>query len=104
VLLARARAGHFVLRGGGGARAGLGRLTGTPANPERTIGGSFGAPWAGPLLGGGVELATAARFVVEIAAEAGYVVVPMGGRVAGVREVAADGPWVGGALCLGWRL
>jgi hypothetical protein len=57
-------------------------------------GDSYWGAWGGPLGRFGLDIALG-RLALEVAVEGGYVVSPVGGLVAGVREVAVDGPWVG---------
>lgn len=80
---------------GAGLRGGAARLSGSP-NPMGTAQGKSGwGAWGGPL--GIVDLSVVAnrRLVFDLGLEAGYVVVPVGGLVAGAREVAVDGAFVG---------
>lgn len=104
VALARAALGPITARGGVGARVGLGRMTGDARDPERTTVGSFSAAWAGPMVTSGLGARFWRRLTVELAIEAGYVALPLGARVAHVRDVTVEGPWLGAALGLGWAL
>ena len=52
-------------------------------------------PFAGPMALIGASLALPRRLLIELSLEGGYVVLPVGARVAGVRAIAVEGPWLG---------
>ena len=90
------------LRLGGGLRGGAVRLSGvpTPSAPD-AHGAAFWGAWVGPMALGNVTVIATRRLVIDAAVEGGYVVAPVGGLVAGRREVAVDGAWIGFQLGIG---
>jgi hypothetical protein len=86
---------RWTLRLGAGVRGGEVRLSGVPDPAMGAQGKTFWAPWIGPLARGDVELVVARRLVLDVGAEGGYVVSPVGGLVGDRREVAIDGAWIG---------
>lgn len=68
------------------------------------MGGQFNAIWAAPTVTGIVALDALRRLPIQLLVESGYVVVPMGGRIAGAREVVVGGLWVAGSVAVGWAL
>src|SRR5205823_5997451 len=66
------RRGRTSLDLGAGARFGLARLSGTPADATRTRGGTLAGTWAGPIAYAGVGI-HAAPVLIEAGVEAGQV-------------------------------
>jgi hypothetical protein len=99
-LLGHYRFPHLILRGGGGLRAGAARLAGSPEDPMAVAAGSIWGPWGGPLAFLSLAMA-AGRLRVDVAAEGGYVLWPVAARVAGVRALAIEGPWLGLTVGIG---
>jgi hypothetical protein len=91
---------RVALRIGGGARGGAARLEGQPGAPG-VHGAAVWSGWLGPLAAASLTVAPASRLALELGLEGGYVVVPFGGRVDGVRQVAIDGAWIGAQLGVG---
>jgi hypothetical protein len=91
---------HIILRGGGGLRVGAARLGGAAIDPATVEARALWGPWGGPLVGLGLA-AAAARLRIDLSVEAGYVLWPVGARVAGTRALAVEGPWFGLTLGLG---
>jgi hypothetical protein len=100
---AHRRLRSLTLRVATGPRLALGRLQGRAALPGDEA-GAFTAPWVGWLAQAGVAAALGPRFTLELVARGGYVLSPIGGRVAGTRAIAVEGPWIGASLALGARL
>jgi hypothetical protein len=92
------------MRSGLGLRGGVATMHGEPYARHLAEGKSVAAPWVWPMLVVGVSVAPARPLVVELGAEGGYVVLPMGGRVGGTREVLLDGAWVSAQLGVGMFL
>jgi hypothetical protein len=88
------------LRCGIGLRGAV-RLSGTPKDPQAIKGGTFWGPWAGPLALVGIGVTAARRFALELTVEGGYVASPVGGLIAGVRQVTIDGAWIGFQVGIG---
>jgi hypothetical protein len=80
---------------GVGARVGALYLSGEPDSMGSVRGGSGWAPWGGPMGVASASFVAARYLAVDLAVEIGYVVAPAGGLVAGSREVAIEGPWIG---------
>lgn len=100
--VAQRRTYSFALRAGGGVRGGAVQLSGSPyADSATERGATVWGPCAGPHLALGGSLNILHHLIVELTAEAGYVALPVGGRVDGVRAVAVEGPWLGIHLGLG---
>ncbi len=95
------RRGRTSLNLGAGGRFGLARLSGTPADPSRTRGGTLAGTWAGPVAyaGAGVQ---AGHVVVEAGVEAGQVLRSVEGLVDGGTPVSIAGHWLAGTLAVGW--
>jgi hypothetical protein len=62
---------------------------------------TFTAPWLAWLAQVGLAAPVGPRFVVELVARGGYVLSPIGGRIAGDRAIAVEGPWIGAAVSVG---
>jgi hypothetical protein len=92
---------RLALRGGLGLRGGAVRLSGTPNDPQAAKGGAFWGPWVGPLAVAGVGVSATRRLALELNAEVGYVASPVGGLIAGVRQVTIDGAWIGFQVGIG---
>jgi hypothetical protein len=92
--------GPVVARIATGPRLALGRLQADAALPgDQAM--SFTAPWLGWLAELGLAAPLGPRFVVELVARGGYVLSPIGGRIAGDRAIAVEGAWLGAGLSLG---
>lgn len=85
---------RIAFQGGVGLRGGAARLSGSPVSSDAATGGTVWGAWGGPLATASLGVAVSRRLLVDLAAEAGYVVVPVGGLVADVRQVAVDGAWL----------
>ena len=94
------RLGAATARAATGPRLAFGRLRASAALPGDEA-RTFAAPWVAWLAQVGLAAPLGARFVVEVAARAGYVLSPIGGRIAGERAIAVEGAWVGGSLAVG---
>lgn len=92
------------LGAGAGARVGVARLAGTPADGTSLLGHSLTAPTWGPLAM--VRATSPARraLVLELALEVGYTVLPVRGTFGADELVALQGPWIGGTLGVGFAL
>ncbi len=100
--VAQRRTYSFALRAGGGVRGGAVRLSGSPyADSLTEQGATVWGPYAGPHIALGGSLNLPHRLTAELTAEGGYVALPVGGRVDGMRAVAVEGPWLGIHLGLG---
>jgi len=92
---------------GPGARLGIARMTGKPADPESTFGDDFTAGFGGPLLLGRVELRASQRVRLAFELETGLATLPvratLGDRLRlDERELLAlAGVWVTSALSIG---
>jgi hypothetical protein len=93
----------LTLRAATGPRLALGQLHGHAALAGDEA-GTFTAPWIGWLAQAGVAAPLGPRFTVELVGRGGYVLSPIGGRVAGARAIAVEGAWIGASLALGARL
>jgi hypothetical protein len=92
--------GPATARAATGPRLALGRLQASAALPgDRAM--IFTAPWLAWLAELGLATPVGPRFVVEVVARGGYVLSPIGGRIAGDRAIAVEGPWIGAALSVG---
>jgi hypothetical protein len=97
------RLGRATARAATGPRIALGRLRASAALPGDQP-GTFTAPWLGWLAQLGLGTSLGPRLFVELVGRTGYVLWPIGGRIAGGREIAVEGFWIGGSLSLGARL
>jgi hypothetical protein len=91
------------LKAGAGARLGVARLVGTPADVEQARGGSIAGTWGGPSLHGGAGIAWS-QIALGFGIEAGYVLRAVSGSVDDGHAVAVDGAWVAGTIGVGWTL
>lgn len=101
--LVRADAHPLVLRGGAGVRLGVAHMVGLP-DPARAEGHAVTGVWSAPIATGSAGLRIARGLVLELALEAGYVVLPVRGVVFGGPDVRVDGFFVGGGVGLGVEL
>jgi hypothetical protein len=95
------RRGRTSLDLGAGARFGLARLSGTPADTSRTRGGTLAGTWAGPIAYAGASV-RAAHVLIAAGVEAGQVLRTVDGLVDGGTPVSIAGRWLAGTLALGW--
>jgi hypothetical protein len=102
LLGAHRRLGRFTTRAVTGPRLALARLQADATLPGDQA-GSFTAPWAGWLAKVGLGRSFGSRIAVELAGEVGHVLSPIGGRIAGDREIAVEGAWIGASLSAGAR-
>jgi hypothetical protein len=92
---------YLWLDAGPGARFGLARLEGSPADPTQARGVTLAGTWAGPLVYSGVGVRLW-HCVVTAGAEAGYVLRSVSGQVEGYAPVSIDGIWIAGSVGIGW--
>ena len=95
------RRGRASLDLGAGARFGLARLSGTPADASRTRGGTLAGTWAGPVAYAGVGV-HAVPVLIEAGVEAGQVLRSVEGLVDGGTPVSIAGRWLAATLAVGW--
>ncbi len=88
------------LRIGGGFRGGAAHLEGRPGLARVQAGSGWGG-WGGPMASVSVLFAVGRSLAVELGTEGGYVLFPVAGEVAGNRQLAIAGPWLGFQLGLG---
>jgi hypothetical protein len=86
---------------GGGARAGLARLEGSPADASTTRGGTLAATWTGPIAYAGLGFRVW-HLVLAPGVEAGYVLRTIDGVVDNGSPVSLAGPFVAATVALGW--
>jgi hypothetical protein len=96
--------GDLALRAGGGLRGGVVRMNGDPTNALQAAGEALVAPWGGPEVGGGATWSLTRRVLVELAAQVGYVALPVRGDVGEVEDVRLEGPWLAVQLGVGVAL
>ncbi len=89
------------MRAGGGLRWGV---TSAQENDITGEGPSFVTvgPWGWPVLGASATLHTSDGPVVELGAEAGYAVVPVGGSSSSDGSPAIRGAWAGASFAIGF--
>lgn len=92
---------RLAVRAGAGVRAGATRLGGQPQDPQQAAGGALWGAFAGPLAALSATLALPHRLALELSLEGGYEAYPVGGRVAGKRVIAVEGPFLGLQLGIG---
>jgi hypothetical protein len=95
------RRGRASLDLGAGARLGLARLSGQPADPTRTRGGTLAGTWAGPIAYAGVGV-RASTLLITAGVEAGQVLRTVEGLVDGGMPVSIAGHWLAGTVAVGW--
>ncbi len=95
------RRGRASLDLGAGARVGLARLAGTPADPSRTRGGTLAGTWAGAIAYAGVGV-RASAVLITAGLEAGQVLRTVEGLVDGGTPVSIAGRWLAGTVAVGW--
>jgi hypothetical protein len=95
--------GAVTLRAATGPRLAIGRLRASASLPGDEA-GTFTAPWLAWQAQAGAAVGLGRHLLLELVLRTGYVLSPIGGRIAGDREIAVEGPWVGAALALGARL
>jgi hypothetical protein len=87
-------ASGVAVRLGAGYALGMARIAGTAEN-GRAFGGSVTGLWGGPYALAGIAYAATDAVDLDLRAEAGWVLLPVAGQVAGGNDVAVQGPWVG---------
>jgi len=93
--------GRSWLDAGAGARGGVVRLEGTPADSTTTRGSTLAGTWAGPIAYVGVGR----RFWHLVAAagvEGGIVLRTVAGLVDDGPQISVAGQWLSGTLAIGW--
>jgi hypothetical protein len=88
------------LFGGAGARVGLARLTGVPANLATVQASTRAGPWLGPMIELGLGVTPAAHVRLEVAVELGDALAAVTGKVESA-SVGIQGPWLGLVLGAG---
>ncbi len=83
--------GPLSMRAGMGLRMGAARMSGQPHRSDLAIGRSVWAPWGWPLGVVALSITPIRPLVIEAQGEAGYVVLPLGGRVGGTQEITLAG-------------
>ena len=91
----------LTLRSGLGARLGAARLAGQPTDALMVRSDALWGVWGGPQVFLGLTTLLG-RARLEVQAETGYIVAPVAAKVAGVRAVGLNGPWLGISLGLGF--
>jgi hypothetical protein len=94
--------GRLTLHGGPGARLGFVRVSGAPGSATTAVGNTVDGVWGAPLGAVGLDWASSRHLALELAVEAGYVVLPVRGIVEGGRDVRMDGFFTGTTLGAGW--
>lgn len=94
----------LAMRAGLGIRGGVARMQGDPDRTSVAQGKSAAAPWGWPLGVFAFSVIPFRPLVLEVAAEAGYVVLPLGASSGPVREVTLDGGWWGLQFGMGMTL
>jgi hypothetical protein len=95
--------GPFSAMAGAGWRAGLARLSSEPESTLR-VGRSATVGWTGPFLAVDLSVSLWRSLFVRAGLEGGRVLIPARGTVQGVRVIAFDGAWLGGAILLEMKL
>jgi hypothetical protein len=93
----------FSAMAGAGWRAGLARLSSEPESTLR-VGRSATVGWTGPFLAVDLSVSLWRSLFVRAGLEGGRVLIPARGTVQGVRVIAFDGAWLGGAILLEMKL
>jgi hypothetical protein len=96
-------ASGIAVRLGAGYALGMARIAGTAEN-GRAAGGSVTGLWGGPYALAGIGYAATDAVDLDLRAEAGWVLLPVVGQVAGGNDVAVQGPWAGLQLGLSLAL
>ena len=86
---------------GFGARAGLARIEGTPADSSASRGRALVGTWGGPLVHANAGLLFA-HFTTRLGGEAGYALRGVSGSVDGTDRAGVRGAWVMLSLGVGW--
>jgi len=97
----RLEQGRWLGTAGVGARVGLARIEGSPADPSASRGSTLVGTWAGPLVHANVGVAFA-HFSARLGAESGFALRGVSGSVAGTDQAGVRGVWVLASLGLGW--
>jgi hypothetical protein len=85
-------ASGVAVRLGAGYALGMARIVGTAEN-GKAAGASVTGLWGGPYALGGIAYAATDAVDLDLRAEAGWVLLPVVGQVAGGNDVAVQGPW-----------
>ncbi len=88
---------------GVGYALGYARIHAHGSSTEATPGQVQGV-WAGPFLFGALESPLFSRLFLQLVAQAGFVTLPVRGRVAQSRDSELAGVWLGLSLGFGWKL
>lgn len=102
-LFVRTNLGPLSATAGAGWRAGLARLSSEPVSTSR-VGRAATVGWTGPFLALDLSVGLWHALFVRAGLEGGRVLIPARGTVQGVRVIAFDGAWLGGAILLGMKL
>jgi hypothetical protein len=86
---------------GVGARVGLARIEGSPADPSASRGSTLVGTWAGPLVHANVGV-TFAHFSARLGGESGFALRGVSGSVNGADQAGVRGAWVLASLGFGW--
>jgi hypothetical protein len=86
---------------GVGARVGLARIEGSPADPTASRGSTLVGTWAGPLVHANVGIAFA-HFSARLGGESGFALRGVSGSVDGSDQAGVSGAWVLASLGFGW--
>jgi hypothetical protein len=102
-LFMRMNLGPLSAMASAGWRAGLARLSSKPESTAR-VGRAATVGWSGPFLALDLSVGLWHALFVRAGLEGGRVLIPARGTVEGVRVIAFDGAWLGGAILLGMKL
>jgi hypothetical protein len=97
------RRGVFDAGVGLGARLGVVRLSGSPADSTQVAAATVWRPWGGPLLAAGLS-ASFGRVALTLAAETGLPLLEPQGQAGNTTAIALDGPWAAIAVGANIRL
>ena len=95
-------AAWFEVHAGVGARFGVGRIVGRPADPRTLEGKSVTGAWGGPMTSVGIGFVVG-PVLFGVTAELGYSAVGLSATVNGARAVGLDAFWSGLGVSLGWH-
>lgn len=93
--------GPWLSTAGVGARVGLARIQGSPADPNAARGRSLVGTWGGPLVHANVGV-NLAYFATRLGGEAGYSLHGVSGSVEGRDRAGVRGAWLMVSLGFGW--
>jgi hypothetical protein len=96
--------GPVVVGSGLGLRAGVARLSGKPNDGSVAHGSAISGGWGGPLLALRALIAPSDDWVLEVAGEAGYTLLPVRGLVGGAPGTAFEATWLAATVSFGWTL